>query len=110
MRVSETNGLHIKSVLRGGALEKAGFAAGDEWLAIEPLKPAVKVGPASGWRMSRLDDVLLYAGHAKKVIALVSRDKRLLRLELNLPPPLTTWRLMAQDAAKIDLWLDPKTT
>ena len=110
VRVSETNGLHIKSVLRGGALEKAGFAAGDEWLGMEPVKPAVKVGPASGWRMSRLDDVLLYAGHAKKVIALVSRDKRLLRLELTLPPPLTTWRLMAQDAAKIDLWLDPKTT
>ncbi len=115
VRVSETNGLHIKAVLRGGALEKAGFAAGDEWLGIEPvkplqpLKPASKAAQSSGWRMSRLDDVLLYAGHAKKVIALVSRDKRLLRLELTLPPPLTTWRLMAQDAAKIDLWLAPKT-
>ena len=115
VRVSETNGLHIKTVLRGGALEKAGFAAGDEWLGIEAVKPskglepASKTGHASAWRMSRLDDVLLYAGHAKKVIALVSRDKRLLRLELTVPPPLTTWRLMAQDAAKIDRWLDPKT-
>ena len=115
VRVSETNGLHIKTVLRGGALEKAGFATGDEWLGIESVSPskraesARKSGPASGWRMTRLDDVLLYAGHAKKVITLVARDKRLLRLELTLPPPLTTWRLMAQDAVKIDLWLDPKT-
>ena len=118
VRVNETNGLHIKTVLRGGALEKAGFAAGDEWLGIEAVKPvnsvkrlepASKAAQSSGWRMSRLDDVWLYAGHAKKVIALVSRDKRLLRLELTLPPPLTTWRLMAQDTVKIDLWLDPKT-
>ncbi len=117
-RVSETNGLHLKTVLRGGALEKAGFAAGDEWLGIEaikPVKPSKRLEPviqaaqSNGWRMSRLDDVLLYAGQAKKVIALVSRDKRLLRLELTLPPPLTSWRLMAQDAAKIDLWLAPKT-
>jgi predicted metalloprotease with PDZ domain len=115
-RVNETNGLHIKTVLRGGALEKAGFAAGDEWLGLDVVKPskrrepASKAGHASGWRMSRLDDLLLYAGHAKKVIALVSRDKRLLRLVLTVPPPLTTWRLMAQDAAKIDLWLAPQTT
>jgi hypothetical protein len=103
-------------VLRSGALEKAGFAAGDEWLGLDVVKPskrrepASKAGHASGWRMSRLDDLLLYAGHAKKVIALVSRDKRLLRLVLTVPPPLTTWRLMAQDAAKIDLWLAPQTT
>ena len=115
VRVSETNGLHIKRVLRDGALEKAGFAAGDEWLGMEPVSPskraesASKSGQAGGWRMTRLDDVLLYAGHAKKLIALVARDKRLLRLELTLPPPLTTWRLMAQDAVKIDLWLDPET-
>ena len=55
--------------------------------------------------MQRLDDLLLYAGAAKKVIALVSRDKRLLRLELTLPPPATTWRLAAKDAAKVDAWL-----
>ena len=60
---------------------------------------------ASGWRMSRLDDLLLVAGDAQKVIALVSRDKRLLRLELSLPPQLTTWRLAVQDAVKIEQWL-----
>ena len=99
LRVSETNTLVVKTVLSGGAAEKAGFAVGDEWLGIETIKPQ------SAWRMQRLDDLLLYAGIAKKVIALVARDKRLLRLELTIPPPATTWRLAVKDAAKVDAWL-----
>ena len=110
LRVSETQGLQIKAVLRGGAAEKAGFATGDEWLGLElAVKPGAATrgsAPTSaGWRLSRLDDLLACAGTAKKVIALVSRDKRLLRLELAMPPPLTTWRLVIQDAAKLDRWL-----
>ena len=101
MRVTETHGVHIKTVLSGGAAEKAGFSAGDEWLGVETIKPP------SGWRMQRLDDLLLYAGTAKKVIALVARDKRLLRLELTIPPPATTWRLAAKDTAKVEAWLAP---
>jgi predicted metalloprotease with PDZ domain len=99
LRIGETHGVVVKTVLSGGAAEKAGFAAGDEWLGVETIKPP------SGWRMQRLDDLLLYAGTAKKVTALVSRDKRILRLELTLPPPATTWRLAIQDAAKVDAWL-----
>ena len=99
LRVSEINGVHVKAVLSGGAAEKAGFAAGDEWLGVEAIKQQ------DGWRMQRLDDLLLYAGTAKKVIALVSRDKRLMRLELTLPPPSTTWRLAIKDAAKVEAWL-----
>ena len=117
LRVSETQGVQIKTVLRGGVAEKAGFAAGDEWLGLEPAtsaraKSAANIRPEktpsiSGWRMSRLDDLLPYAGSAKKVIALVSRDKRLLRLELTMPPLLTTWRLALQDGAKVERWLAP---
>ena len=99
LRVQEAQGVFVKTVLSGGAAQKAGFAAGDEWLGVETLKPP------SAWRMQRLDDLLLYAGTAKKVTALVSRDKRLLRLELTLPPPATTWRLAVKDAAKVDAWL-----
>ena len=99
LRVSETHGVVVKTVLSGGAAEKAGFAAGDEWLGVESIKQQ------NGWRMQRLDDLLLYAGTAKKVIALMSRDKRLVRLELTLPPPATTWRLAIKDAAKVDAWL-----
>jgi len=99
LRVSETHGLVVKTVLSGGAAEKAGFAAGDEWLGVEAIKQTI------GWRMQRLDDLILYAGTAKKVIALVSRDKRLVQLELTIPPPATTWRLAIRDAAKVDAWL-----
>jgi hypothetical protein len=56
--------------------------------------------------MSRLDDLPLYAGAAKKVIALIARDKRLMRLELTLPPAQTTWRLAVQDAALVNAWLE----
>ncbi len=108
LRVNENHGLHITTVLRGGAAEQAGFAAGDEWLGLEPAPAAGKRGaPAShgGWRMNRLDDLLLYAGQAMPVTALVARDKRLLRLELTLPPSATTWRLAIQDAALASEWL-----
>jgi predicted metalloprotease with PDZ domain len=98
VRATETSGLlQIKTVLRGGAAEQAGFAANDEWVG-------VVVGTA-GWRMSKLDDLLLYAGSHKKVTALVARDRRLLRLELNLPPSVTTWRLVLRDAARAQPWL-----
>ncbi len=105
MRVGENEGLQIKAVLRGGIAEKAGFAAGDEWLGVEPATKTKAGTPSTGWRMNRLDDLPLYAGGAKKIIALVSRDRRLLRLELTMPPALTTWRLAVQDAVKVDRWL-----
>lgn len=112
LRVSETRGVQIKTVLRGGVAEQAGFAAGDEWLGLEPVTRASArsaVQAEGGWRMSRLDDLTLYAGTAKKMIALVSRDKRLMRLELNLPAALTTWRLTVKDAGRVNEWLEPKT-
>ena len=58
--------------------------------------------------MSQLDDLILYAGAAQQVIALVSRDKRLLRLELTLPADLTTWRLTVRDEALVNAWLAPQ--
>ena len=115
LRVSENQGLHIKTVLRGGAAEQAGFAAGDEWLGLGLGLEPEQAGKASarrtvpadaGWRMTRLEDLTLYAGTAKKVFALVSRDKRLMRLELILPPPVTTWRLAVKDAARVNDWLE----
>jgi predicted metalloprotease with PDZ domain len=108
LRVSESQGIHISTVLRGGAAERAGFAAGDEWLGLEPARktPARSAqAQPDGWRMSRLDDLTLFAGPATRVIALIARDKRLLRLELTLPPVLTTWRLAVQDAELANQWL-----
>ena len=101
LRVAEGNAVQVKTVLRGGAAEQAGFAAGDEWLGVE-------IGPeksASAWRVAKLEDVAFYAGHATNVRALVARDKRLLKLDLTLPKAQTTWRLAVRDPAAVASWL-----
>ena len=102
LRVSEDHSVQIKQVLNGSAAHRAGFAPGDEWLGLE-----VGGKHASTWRLRKLDEVLLYAGTAKKVTAWVSRDAQLLRLTLTLPPANTptTWRLAASDKAKVKAWL-----
>jgi predicted metalloprotease with PDZ domain len=96
LRVAETGGIQVKTVLRGAAAERAGFAAGDEWLGVEVA--------GTGWRLARLDELLLYVGPGKKFTALVARDKRLLRLDATLPAA-TTWRLALRDAALVTPWL-----
>ncbi len=102
LRVKESRGLSISQVLRGGVAEKAGFASGDEWLAVQAAGPRAS-GP---WRMAALDDLMLYCGNAKKVKATVARDKRLLTLELVMPKPSTAIRLTVADAASVDRWLE----
>lgn len=100
IRSTETQGLVLKNVLRGGPAEQAGLAAGDEWVGVEVAGQA--------WRMQKLDDLLLYAGTHRKVTAIVSRDRRLLRRELTLPAGATTWRLVLRDAARVLSWLGPQ--
>ena len=99
LRVAETGGITVKTVLRGSAAEKAGFCAGDEWLGVE------LPGEREGWRLQKLDDLALYAGTQLRMSALVSRDKRLLRLPLALPEGVTTWRLGTRDSAALAAWL-----
>ncbi len=98
LRTTESGGvLQVKTVLRGGVAEQAGFAAGDEWLGME-------VG-GEGWRITKLDDLSLYAGTHRKLTAVVARDRRLLRLELALPATATTWRLSIGKAERVRAWL-----
>ena len=107
LRVTEGHAVQIKMVLRGGAAEKAGFAAGDEWLGVE-VGLGVGVSPkksASGWRIAKLEELAFYAGSATRVNALVARDKRLLKLPLTLPKAETTWRLAVRDPAAVARWL-----
>ncbi|MDO8385878.1 MAG: peptidase M61 [Polaromonas sp.] len=107
LRVQENGNVLIKTVLRGGAAERAGFAAGDEWLGVE-IAAGTKKTTVSGWRLGKLEDLTLYAGKHKTIQALVARDKQLLRLQLTLPPEVTTWRLVLRDAALAGRWLsDP---
>ena len=101
VRVTEGSGIQVKTVLRGGAAEQAGFAAGDEWIGIEAdAKPA-----NTGWRLLRLDDLALYAAPGKPVTALVARDRRLVRLRLTVPKAVTSWRLAVREVKLLAAWL-----
>ena len=97
LRVAEDGGITVKVVLDGGPAADAGLAAGDEWLGVE--LPAQKPGTPVAWRLTRLDELPVYAGAARRVTALVARDKRLLRLPLALPEKSTTWRLAPTDSS-----------
>ncbi|MES2973763.1 MAG: peptidase M61 [Pseudomonadota bacterium] len=99
LRVSDTSGLIVKTVLRGGAAEQAGLCAGDEWLGVEVA--------GDGWRIHKLDDLALYVLTGKEFTAVVARDKRILRLKLTMPAAVTTWRLALRDAALTSQWLAP---
>lgn len=102
LRVAEDHSVQIKTVLNGSAAHKAGFAPGDEWLGVEVAGKA-----SSAWRIKKLDDLGLYTGTAKKVTALISRDRQLLRLSLALPDAKanSTWRLVLDNPKLITKWL-----
>jgi len=106
LRVAEgAGGITLKVVLDGGPAAQAGLAAGDEWLGIElPARRGAAAASAEGWRLTRLDDLPLYAGPARRLTALVTRDRRLLRLPLALPADATTWRLLAREGAGERAW------
>jgi predicted metalloprotease with PDZ domain len=97
--VVEERGVLIKQVLNDSPAHTAGFAPADEWLGIE--------ASSSMWRLQKLDDVLLYSGWGKKVTALISRDRQILRIPLTLPKAKehTTWRLAIGEANKVKAWL-----
>lgn len=107
LRVAESNGtLTVKTVLRGGAAETAGLAAGDEWLGIE-LPAARRGAPAEAWRLHKLDELPGLLGPRQRFVALVSRDRRLLRCEVQWPAEVKALRLGVDDAARLGGWLKP---
>ena len=107
VRVVEAQGLvQIKAVLRGGAAEKAGMAAGDEWWAVASSK-----AKSSTWRLKKLEDLNLLLGSDKKAKATISRDQKVFELNLNIPSDVHTWRLSAaatqgSAASRTSAWLD----
>jgi predicted metalloprotease with PDZ domain len=103
LRVSETHAVQVKSVLRGSAAEKAGFAAGDEWFGVD-----IEHGKTvQSWRINKLDDLPLYSASASHVVALIARDQRLMRLDLDLPIGEHTLKLSIDDPARVTQWLQP---
>jgi predicted metalloprotease with PDZ domain len=107
LRVAEVQGVvQIKAVLRGGAAEKAGMAAGDEWWAVASSK-----AKSTTWRLKKLDDLTLLLGSDKKAKATITRDPKVLVLDLNIPTDVHTWRLSYTNSdlahkARTSAWLD----
>jgi predicted metalloprotease with PDZ domain len=111
LRVTEVGGVNIKVVLSGGAAEKAGFAAGDEWLGIT----TGNTSKAQNWRIHKLDDLAQYiTDHptkSQKLTAIVARDKRLVHLTLNWPAKSAerTWQFKAGkevgEVKQLSAWL-----
>lgn len=105
LRVNETSAsMQIKAVLRGSAAEAAGLAAGDEWLGLD-VGPVKSGKPQGGsWRLSKLDDLPALLGRERQLVALVSRDKRLLRLPLTVPALASQWKLSVPADRKTGPW------
>ncbi|MDR2990808.1 MAG: peptidase M61 [Burkholderiaceae bacterium] len=103
VRVQEgEGGIILKTVLDGGPAARAGMAAGDEWLGVErPAAPRGQPATTAGWRLRRLDDLLVNVKLGQPVMALVARGGRLLRLPLPLPPVEDAehgvWRLLPRE-------------
>jgi predicted metalloprotease with PDZ domain len=105
LRVGEDGGgITLKTVLRGGAAEAAGMAAGDEWLGVE-FAPAKRGQPAEAWRVNKLDEVNLLRGQRPRLTALVARDKHLLRCPLEWPAVTQAVKLAPGDADVLHAWL-----
>ena len=109
VRVNDSGGtVRIKTVLRGGAAEEAGMAAGDEWLGVE--WPADGTQPAEAWRLNNLETLPRWLGSRTDFTALISRDQRLLRCPVRLRNVERVLRLSAAPAALKSDWLNPSTT
>lgn len=103
LKASDTaTGVVIETVFQGGAAEQAGMAAGDEWLAVE----SGPTGQRQTWRILKLDDVTLYRSANDPLIAWVSRDRRLLRLDLVVPTAPVRRVSLRRDTVKAgnDAW------
>jgi len=105
LRTTDSGGsIQIKSVLRGGAAEAAGLAAGDEWIGVE-LTPSRRGQAAQAWRLSKLDELNSLIGQASRFVALVARDRRLLRCTVERTAGVTALKLGITDAARLRHWL-----
>lgn len=111
LRVTENGAIRVQSVLRGSMAERAGMAAGDEWLGIEVQ--------GQSWRLQKLADLALYVAQpastttptttpSAALVAIVARGDRLLRLPLDWPTAAhyavaSHWKVI--EATRASRWL-----
>jgi predicted metalloprotease with PDZ domain len=106
VRVSESGGaVRLKTVLRDGAAEAAGMAAGDEWLGVEVSNQGDL--PTEAWRLNTLDTLPRWLGPRTEFTALIARDQRLLRCPVRLRHVENVVRLADSEHPALTLWLNP---
>ncbi|HSN79310.1 MAG TPA: peptidase M61, partial [Rhodoferax sp.] len=105
MKLTEQQGIRVKSVLRDSAAELAGFAAGDEWLGVATGEDKT----TQRWRLNKFDDLATYLGSDTSCRALIARDQCLLTLLLDLPDSVRSVKLGVTDPKLVDTWLDGKS-
>jgi len=108
LRLSESNNsnLVIKQVLDDSIAQNAGLCDGDEWLGIEVITKKSDPGHRL-WRIQKLEDIQLYAGHHRYINALICRDKKIMQLKLDLKElhNMKTLRLAASESDLLKSWL-----
>ncbi|GAB4397064.1 MAG: PDZ domain-containing protein [Rhodoferax sp.] len=105
LKAKEQQGVHITHVLRDSAAEAAGFAPGDECLAVTLGQGR----SARHWRVQRISDFDLLLDGVRRCQVWVSRDAQVLPLKLTLPAKpaagVQTVRLRVADAPRVRAWL-----
>jgi predicted metalloprotease with PDZ domain len=103
---SSSSNLVIKQVLNESIAHKAGLCEGDEWIGIEIISK--RIDPSQRfWRITKLEDIQLYAGNHRYINALISRDKKIFFLKLDLKElaNIKTLRLIGTESLLLDTWL-----
>ncbi len=106
LRVQSGSGIRISHVLSGGWASRAGFAPGDEWVAIGEGR-----SHEDAWRIESLDDLSTYAALDRPLKAWVFRRRQ--GLSLDLPAmkrfeSASSTRLDVQDRDALERWLKGK--
>ncbi len=103
---SSNSNLVIKQVLNESIAQKAGLCEGDEWIGIEIISNKIDAYQRF-WRISKLDDIQLYAGNHRYINALISRDKKIFFLKMDLKDlaKVKTLRLLGTESDRLNNWL-----
>ena len=108
LRIAEstTSSIVIKQVLNDSIAHQAGLCDGDEWLGVEVISKKSQ-SHHSIWRIHKLEDIQLYVGSHRYINALISRDKKIfsIKLDLKVLHDVKTLRLISTESELLNAWL-----